>query len=654
MGVAWDVGFAQDDIAPFRMTGVDGYASVRSVRDELSSGQSGGSPTRQRQSELREEVFLMTHSYLYHPNLVTLDVGGGPILQRGSFSTDINETQSKDALYNFSARATFLRDKPYQGTLFFDHLNPTLSVAPGQVLTQENTQYGANVALLGPANPVPMNVSASRSHFTGVGAGRIIDDKIDRVSVNATYTHGRIGSSSFQLQSIGQESQSGSPNLPIQSTTSNTQSASMDTRLQFGDARQYELLNLVSHSRQTYTLENGSLPERTDTRYLLDLRARHSPRLQSFGQFNYLSNVQGDFDYTVNSAAAGLTFWPVTDLAAGLGVRGEDNRSGPATQRLQGVDASLQYRHALLLGEAQASYLVRYDQREQQAGVPSTKVIGERLVLPGTTVVALVRQHVTAGSVVVSNATRTQTFTEGRDYLLTVVGAETRVQRLVGGAILDGQEVLVDYSFDLGGTFTYTQRDQTANLSWGLARYFSLYARRYDSLPSLKEGLPTFPLNEIHSTLSGARADFPFKWSFEAGFGASVEREHRRETIAPFMRQSAELYAQSEDPFFSSGHLRLGTRRVLIDYENSVQDIDLHGYDLRYWARFWGVELSADATYEIDTGTPVTRRRAITSAKAQWRYRKFSVTGEFGRTRETQGDFETTRLMVQMLLRRDF
>jgi hypothetical protein len=646
------------EIAPFRVTGVEGHAGVRSVRDELTSEQGGSAlgsgRTRQAQSDLREEVFVMTHSYAYHPNLVTFDVGGGPILQRGRFATESGETQSGDVLYNFTGRATFLRDKPYQASLFFDHLNPTLSIAPGEVLTQENTQYGMSVAVLEPVTPLPMHLNASRSHFKGVGAGRVVDDQIERVSVNASRSYGRIGSSNFQIQSIRQESQSGSPNLAIQASSSDTQSVNVDTRLQFGADRQYELTNLVSHSTQAYTLESGSLPERKDTRVLFDLRGRHSDKLQSFAQLNYSSSVQGDSSYTLNSAAAGMTFRPVPDLAAGLGVRGEDSSTGPASVRSRGVDASLHYQRPLPFGAVQASYLARYDQREQRSSAPSTNIIGERATLAGTSVVPLARMHVIPGSVVVTNATRTQTFSEGRDYQLTSLGVETRLQRLVGGAIVDGQEVLIDYAFDLGGTFSYTQRDQTASLNWGFARYFNLYVRRYDSLPHLTEGEPSFPLNEIRSTLYGARTDVPLRWYVEAAVGWSFEHETRHETIAPYRRQAAEAYAQSQDPFFATGHLRIATRRVQVDYENSLQDIELHGWDLRYWVRFWGVELSADAGYEIDTGAPVTRRRSIAAARAQWRYRKLALSLELGRTHEVQGELETRRLQVQMLGRRDF
>ena len=162
----------------------------------------------------------MTHSYAYHPNFVSLDIGGGPILQRQTFANDAGDSQSQGALYNFTGRATFLRDKPYRGSVFLDHLNPTVSVAPGQVLTQENTRYGFDFSLLAPVTPVPMHVDASRAHFQGRGADRLIDDQVDRMNFRANRVFGAYGSTQFQYQSTHQQSLSGSPGLPIQSSTS--------------------------------------------------------------------------------------------------------------------------------------------------------------------------------------------------------------------------------------------------------------------------------------------------------------------------------------------------------------------------------------------------------------------------------------------------
>lgn len=644
------------EIAPFRLTGTDGYASARYLNDAITTGQPGpGGQARQAQTDLRSEVFLMTHSYAYHPNLLSFDVGGGPILQRQTFADNAGDTSMQGVDYNLTARATFLRDKPYRGSVFYDHLNPTLSVAPGQVLTQENTRYGFDFSLLSPVTPVPMYVDATRSHFQGRGPDRLIDDKIDRINYRASRSWGALGSTQFQFQNTHQESVSGNPNIPIQASSANSQGMNLDSRFQFGANRQYDLVNLMSYNTQSYALGTGPFPDRSDRRLFLDLRGRQSDRLQTFGSYNFSSSVQGDLQSTLNAVAAGFTYLPRKDVSTTFGVRGEDNRTNQFSATLRGVDGSARYERALFNGSLQASYGVRYDVRDQQAVAGQTNVIGERIVLVGTAYSPLSHQRVNGSSIVVSNATRTQTFTQGTDYNVNVIGLETRIQRVLGGNILDGQEVLVDYSYDTGGTYAYTQTDQTLNLNWGYRNLVNVYYRYLDSVPHLTSGTPTFQLNTVHSNLAGTRLDIPLATTFELLVGGGFEAESRQETIAPYLRRASDVYVQTEDPVFSTGKFRLSARRAIVNYETTTQNVDLTGYDLRYWTRYWfGLEVSADAGYERDVGAPVPRSRMLASMKAQWRYRKIGLTLDAGHVRETQGATDRTRNLVQFVGRRDF
>ena len=648
------------EIAPFRLTGVESHVTVRYVRDGFSNSDPGVGATpgvsSQTQSNLREELFVMTHSYVYHPNLLSLDIGGGPILQHGSFIAGGEETRSGTALYNFTGRATFLRDKPYQGTLFYDHLNPTLNVAPGQVMTQQNSRFGVDLSLKAPVTPVPLFLEATRQHTQGRSDDRIIDDQVDRFNLKADHSYGALGSTVAQYQNTQQVSKSGSPNLAIQTSNSESEGISVDSRFQFGDKRQYDLTNVITYDTQAYALEGqNAIPERKAGRFALDARGRHSKELQSYGRYSYGATNQGDLNSVAHLASAGLIYAPQPDVSISVGAHGDKNRSSQLRTNSRGVESLLHYQRKLPLGVAQASYGLRYDRHAHNADADQTGVIGEFLTLVGTDFVALGHEHVSPGSIVVSNATRSQTYIEGIDYALTLIGAETRLQRLIGGAIVDGQELLVDYSYELGGTFAYDQLDQTLNLNWSLLSYVDAYARYFDSSPRLTSGTPDFPLNVIQSSLYGVRADVPFKEPTELTLGGSMEREVRHETISPFRRAADEVHVQIEDPFFKAGNIRVSAHRTRVDYVNGTQNVDLHGYDARYWARLpLGINLSADASYEKDVGGLVPRERVVTTIAANWRYRKVYFSVDFGRTVETQGGLRRSRTLLQCFGRRDF
>lgn len=646
-----------EDIAPFRLTGIDGYADLRYVQDVQLTDQPGGaSPKlRQAQSGWRSEVFVMSHSYVYHPNFLTLDIGGGPILHTESFAVDDSETKSRGALYDFTARASFLRDKPYRGALFYDHLNPTVSVAPGQVLTQQNERYGFDFSWLAPATPVPVQLGFTRSHNQGRGSERVVDDRSDQFNLTASRAYGALGSTQVQYQSSQQASTSGSQNLAIQATTASNQALNVDTRLQFGPDRQYDLTNLININSQKYAIAGGSLPDLRDARFLLDLRARNSDQLRSYGYFNFGHSAQGELVSTSRSGTAGLTYTPNKQLETGFSLRADDTETRQFATRDRGLDGSVRYEQPLPLGTLQASYGLRYDQRSQQALAGPAGVIGERLTLSGTGYVTIGHTHVLAGSIVVSNATRSQTFVEGIDYLLTVVGFETRIQRLIGGRILDGDQVLLDYSYDVGGSYAYDQLDQTMNLDWAVSRYLNVYYRYFDSAPRLASGTPSFPLNDIHDSTYGIRVDMPLKLGIDVTAGGSLEREDRRETVAPYRRTAADAYLQTDEPVFGIGNFRLSGRRLRIDYGIPAQNVDLVGYDLRFWTRqYFGVEFAAATGFERDSGGLLPRERQDSSLSAQWRERKFTLTTSLVHSRETQGGIGRSRTLFQFMARRDF
>ena len=651
--------YAAEELAPFALTSYEGYVSASLVSDEFvtrQAGATGSTPTStQKQSDLRVEAFLMTHSYVYHPKFMALDIGGGPILESGLAENDAVSTRSQRPLYNLTARATVLADKPYNGSVYYEHLNPTLLLSPGEIFTQQTERYGLTFALLEPVTPIPFSLDASRSHAMGESTLRVVDDRIDDVSLRAEYALSTFGRIQLAYHDLQQDSNSGSPNLPIQNSQLHSRSLSADTHVQFGDKREHDIFNTILLTSQDYTLEQGRTPRLDSARFLLNYRGVHSPELHSFASYNFGRNEQ-DADVTdVNTASASLTWYPSRNLTLAAGLHGEDTQAPQFAVRSWGVDGSVRYEQALPLGSLQASYALRYDQRQQTATVTQPTVVGEHVVLSSTVPVALARSNVTSGSVVVSDLARTQVFIEGIDYLLTVVGVTTRIERVLSGNILDGQELLVDYAFDAGGTYESAPLDQNIALNWAVSRYMNVYLRYAESLPRVTSGTPATPLNTIHDTLVGVRGDSPPQLPINVLIGGSLEREDRRETIAPFARTAAELYVNGDLPFEDRVDLRVAARRTRVTADNVLQNVDLKAYDMWLgWRHSSGLRITANALYERDTGAVEVRERRSGILRALWRFRQLTLTGDLSRTRETQGSYVRERTAGKLILRREF
>lgn len=653
-------GGESEEFAVFRLTDLRGSASLSSLGDRASVRSGDGlsaSVSTQADTRAAASLSVLTRSYVYHPNLLSLDASFGGHLQRASFATQSEGTRSDTvgvkSLYDLSIRATVLRDKPYTAVLYYEHLNPSVSVGPALVILQENTRKGMQVSLLAPLTPVPLTLEVTRQRSLGSGSGRVLDDRTDRYALTAEAPIQRIGTSRLRLDGNKLDSQSGSVDLPIVRTASSTVSGGLDTRLHFGPDDRYGLTNLLTYAKLQYDLGQGTPADRTDARAYLDARARHSPHWQSYATLDAANTDQGAVRSRARSALAGTTWWPATNLASMFELRASRVDTREASSTDHGASASADIQFPLAGGRAQAGYAARYSVRSQQASEPTTPVVGERHLLNGVSYVALDRTHVVSGSLRVSNEPRTQIYIEGRDYLVSIVGTQSRIQRIVTGDITDGQPILADYSVETGGTFDSTQLDQTLNLHWSWSNRFSAYVRWLDSSPSLNSGAPQFALNAVRSATTGLHAEWPL--GVLLTIGGNLEREVRRETVLPSRRSAADGFVQWEEAWLGPGHVRLATRRQHVNYDGQAQDVDLTGYDVHYRVYMAsGLEVLAEWGTESDTGASVERRRDIGSLRARWRYRQLMMTLTATRVFEAQGALRTRRTLGQWLLQRDF
>jgi hypothetical protein len=270
--------------------------------------------------------------------------------------------------------------------------------------------------------------------------------------------------------------------------------------------------------------------------------------------------------------------------------------------------------------------------------------------LVGTTGVALANDYVVTSTIEVWNTGRTQLYTENVDYRVIVLGATTEIERLSSGAILDGQQVLVDYEYQTSGTVDYTMLTQNVQAGWSLKQYYNVYARLRNAVADIKTGSPTLPLNTGTSWTTGARADLPLK--NDMNIGAELIYDNYEQDISPYVRDSIDAYVEMPLPFLST--LRLSARRVHVDNIGSVEDVDLRGLLLRVRSRPWfRANLTAELNMEEDVGGSLYRKLVSGSTTLSWRVRRLLLSAEFRASRETQGTFERDRLLFRFFLTRE-
>lgn len=649
---------AEEEITPFRMTDIDGYLSLQYMNDEQKSG--SGSTTASS-SSLREELFINTHSYFYHPNLLKMDLGGGPVWVQNQVESVGSGTKDNATLYNLSGRLMFLEQKPLSLTVYYDHLNPTFTTSIGQSFIQTNTKYGSTLTLREPWSPVLFTLDNSRQLTNGEGQSWVSDDEVTQTTARIYRSIKAGGHTQLVLQTTQQNSSSGNPTLQITPTTVNSENATFDTRLFFGDNKQITNTNTITANSQTYK-QSGEILEHTDFSFVPYVFWQHSDTLSSFYNYSLYNSRDRYIDTTNQSAKTGVSYQLKNDLHINGDLHGDSSSTYGFKQDTYGSNLKMKYSQQLGTSSTlQLGANVNYDQKDRIASASLINIFGEQQQLIGTIAVTLSREFIDISTIQVFNLTRTQLYCPDvtplpagctvADYRIIVIGSLTQIQRLATGNILDGQNLLVDYAFQSGGDATFTALDWGLQANLSVFRNLSFFANYRQLDYRLIAGSPTIPMNPVRNSQYGIRLDQPLELGFTVGVEATYENQD--EEFAPYRRDSYTSYIQS--PVYQHSTLRLSGRKTSVNYLNSTEDVNASGWSARLNTGPWGnAVMTAEFNHEQDDGGSLPRNVDQLTLGVNWRFRELSLRGEGLRSQETQGSYQREYSRLRILLMRSF
>lgn len=637
-------------VAPFRVTGFGGSLAARYQLDDAQRSATTDSASFQTQGTIEEEVQLWAEGYTYHPDLLCWRFSGGPVLVQQAYDSTAGDASGSDTLLNFAARLDFLPKKPYPFAVYFNRGHPTLSTNLAGSFLSETTEYGASASLRDPLLPVRVDLDASHIDNHGAGFERRVDDTIDIASVRLSKSYRgndwvRLGHTRTR-----QESASGSPNLPVLQIFTRTDSTDFSAENVFGGDEQVRLRQQGNLLDQT--LQDGFIRDYRHASYAVDLRAKHSPAMATFYRYNYSENSRDALDSRAQDVQFGVQGNPRPALGYDADAHASRERSNGFSRDVAGARGSVNYTtRDLGFGVLSFGGSWYADRTDQVAGADRLSVFDERITMSGTTVVALRNPNVVAGTVVVRNLSQTQVFAEGQDYRLVVVGSRTSLQRLLGGNILDGETVLVDYDHRPGGTVRYDSLGQSYSATATLLRHLTVFATYHERSNSILNGNPTQPLNDVSAIEVGASVDYPLGRGWAVG-GEMRHTDHD-EDIAPYVRDT--YFAYVDVPVPAIARFRLAAYRETMDNAGSPEDVDLVRYTARAETRLWGsVYCTLDAEHERDTGGTLERRRNSQTLGVDWSYRRVRVGLRAQHFEETQGLTRREDTTVRAFLTREF
>jgi hypothetical protein len=234
------------------------------------------------------------------------------------------------------------------------------------------------------------------------------------------------------------------PSTTPQSTRSfQRHDALLTHNLDFGENRDHSL-----RSQLHFFDERGAFDIRRLRLFEL-LRLRHSDRFETRYDYTFdwvqrpgtdqmLHRGQAGFQHRlfeslVTTANIGASYLELTDPA----FRSTDIFG----------DIDFQYTKEVPYGRLNAGATFRYSHRQDSDRSGPIQIVNEPHTFSAAGIIVIQRRLIEVGSIVITDTTGTITYSAGLDYIVIDFRDSVEIRRVVGGAIAEGQSVLITYRF---------------------------------------------------------------------------------------------------------------------------------------------------------------------------------------------------------------
>ncbi len=507
---------------------VEGYLEFV-IRDRTRDQQSkvGAGDSSSTETILEQNLQIGVDGYLYHPNLMEFSLAGlfGLLQQENmdDFGGRIRTTKDSGDVLEFDLNAQFLKKKRFPGTVFARR-HRTIVPRPFQSSLQTTTtSLGFVWQYIDPKMPTTLQFSK-------------IDVDLD--SFDPRDADGRQQNTQLQFETGYKFSDSNeltfrfnSQDISEEPFTLNydTDELTLSHRWDFGAERQHRL-----ESELNYSDQKGTFNIRRK-RWRETLRLKHTETLRSWYRFEALERIQGNLFgvppiqersyYLAGTVEHKLyeslisrlfAFTQLQQFAPNLDI----NRFG--------IQANFDYRKKNRWGRLTAGYMARLQVEDRTGGDRSIEVIDETATFREPEPITLTVTNIDIPTIRITDEARTTMYERGRDYRLQVLPDRVDIERIVTGRIADGQTVLIDYVFIIGGDYKldsvsqrFTIRQDFTN---GISPYFRLRLQNQTVTPESPNGV----------TPENIRANVVGIEYRRKALTMSAEYEDYKSNIAPF------------------------------------------------------------------------------------------------------------------------
>ena len=431
-----------------RVHGYLEYTFRQRRRNQESKVGAGSTNSKERIHE--ENIQLETEGFVYHPNFLEFTLAGLFGLTQQDFLErfDGRERQSGDDgdVYEFDLSAAFFKQKEYPGTVFARR-HRALTPRPFQSsLETTTTHYGFVWQYVDEKMPTSVQFNDTEVLLNP------LDDRED---------NGRQQTTEFRFDTTYKFNVNNTLSLIYEwrseeeepfGLSFDSSEVTLTHRLDFGERHEYRLESEFNYFNQKGTFDIERL------RWREILRIMHTDSLDSWYRFELTDRTQGTLSgvppieeraYLTVGTVEYRLFDSVVTQFTGV-VQNQEFGSG-LTIRRYAAQARLEYRKKNPWGLLRASFRDRFQREKRRGGGLQLETIDERRTFRDPDPIRLSNPNVVKSSIFMTAEDRTTFYMLGRDYTFREVGDFLELERVPTGRIAEGQIVLIDYVYRVGG-----------------------------------------------------------------------------------------------------------------------------------------------------------------------------------------------------------
>ena len=490
-----------------------------------------GIETKTTSHDMLEKVAIETKGWVYHPNLMEYHISFEPewhqeTFRRSQSTVDLTQTNRRDtSVLAYDGETTLFKQKPFSLDIFGNRNTRQIDLSYTQDTDIEGETWGTRLNFTNPLLPASIGFINRQSVQTGFY--RSEEDRNDlqvkiRHNVKRSVTELNILRDDTERITRTTSEFTGITSNTTNAELTNTYFITSDERVKLDSLfyltqAEYDEIDIETWLVSEYFFWTPRKNLLTQSTFNFNRREANGSEIEEKALNTHLIHRLGDMLTT--NLGAGVAF---NDFAGGS----EDRYRS---------DLGFIYRRPIPWGSIKLGVAYDYGMTDRN-GTGNIILTQEHHVLTTSEETFLKEENVTVESILVTDVTGTIVYAENIDYRIITVGSDARVIRNLMGAIADGQQVLVRYSYrvDAGYDDARFGQDYQLDLELGSFIYMSYSHRRLDQT-ILSE---VHPADRADDTFNSARLRIDTGWS-ETRF--EFEKQDRRSGNSSVTKSVSEL-----------------------------------------------------------------------------------------------------------------